>query len=117
MIFRQLTASGDWTFGAGKANFAAGDQAIGLNIRTRLLSWVNDCFFDMPMGIDWSNLLGSKNQREILEQNLRKLLLESFGVTSIIKFDTILADRKFSAVYNITTIFSPSFQNSIEIGF
>lgn len=117
MIFRQLTAEHDWTFGAGLNNFARNDAAIGLNIQTRLLSWVGDCFFDTQTGIDWKNRLGSKNQRALLENDLRRVILQSFGVTSIISFETILTGRSFSADYNITTIFSPSFQSAIEIGF
>lgn len=117
MIFRQLTSNGDWTFGAGKSNFASGDNAIGLNIATRIKSWTNDCFFDQTAGIDWSNRLGSKNQRPLLDTDLRRIILQSFGVTSIIDFDTIVNDRQFIGNYDIKTILSPSFQNTIEIGF
>lgn len=117
MIFRQLTVTGDWTFGAGKSNFASGDIAIGLNINTRIKSWLNDCFFNQTAGIDWTNRLGSKNQRELLDIDIRRIILQSFGVTSIINFDTVLNDRLFIGTYNIKTIFSPSFQNTISIGF
>lgn len=117
MIFRQLDNSGDWDFGAGRNNFASSDNAIGLNIQTRIKSWVGDCFFDQNAGVDWANRLGSTNQRELLEQDIRRVISQSFGVTNIISFDTVLTDRDFQAVYNINTIFSPSFQNSITIGF
>jgi hypothetical protein len=117
MIFRDLDSNNDWTFGAGKNNYASGNKAIGLNISTRIKSWKNDCYFDQNAGVDWANRLGSKNQRDLLDQDIRKIILTSFGVTSIIDFDTIVNDRNFSATYNIRTIYSPSYQNSIEIGF
>ncbi len=116
MIFRQLDENGDWTFGAGLSNFAIQDNAIGLNIQTRLNSWVGDCFFDMPAGIDWINRLGSKNQRFLLEQEIKRVILQSYGVTSIINFQSELIERSFGILYNISTIYSPSFQNELNIG-
>lgn len=117
MIFRQLDAGGDWTFGAGLSNYAIQDNAIGLNIKTRIKSWVNDCFFDLPAGIDWINRLGSKNQEDLLRQDLKRVILQSFGVTSIINFDSVLVNRGFDITYNIKTIYSPSFQDLINVGF
>jgi len=63
MIFRNIDENGDWDFGKGIQDFTSGNKAIGLNIKTRIQSWVGDCFFDMNAGIDWLNRLGSKNQR------------------------------------------------------
>lgn len=116
MRFRNLTPEGDWTFGQGKSSYATQNKAIGLNIKTRLLSWLNDCFFDTGAGIDWPNRLGSKNQRFLLEQDLRRVILQSDGVTGILTFDTILEGRNFTANYSVQTQFSDSYQDSIEIG-
>lgn len=115
MIFRTLDEDGDWQFGAGVGNYARDNEAIGLNIKTRLLSWVNDCFFDMPAGIDWVNRLGYKDQRGLLEQELKNVILRSFGVTGLLNFDTVLLDRRFNASYNIITVFSKSYQDSLEV--
>jgi hypothetical protein len=115
MIFRNLDQDGDWEFGSGVANYATQDKAIGLNIRTRILSWVGDCFFDINAGIDWVNRLGFKNQRPLLEQELKVIILQSFGVTGLLKFDTTLIDRNFQATYDITTIYSKSYQDSIGV--
>jgi hypothetical protein len=115
MIFRTLDADGDWEFGSGVGNYAAKDRAIGLNIATRLRSWVNDCFFDVNAGIDWLNRLGYKNQKALLEHELKALILKSEGVTGLLNFDTVLVNRRFQATYNITTIYSQSYQDSIEV--
>jgi len=117
MIFRALTTEGDWTFGAGLNNYASNNIAIGFNIETRIKSWLNDCFFDQNAGIDWVNRLGSKGQRDLLEQDIRRIILQSYGVTSIISFDTILTNRNLTTRYNILTIFSTTFQNTVTIGF
>ncbi len=116
MIFRNLTDTGDWTFGAGVSNYVDQNQAIGLNIKTRLYSWVNDCFFDIRAGIDWTNRLGSKNQRGLLELDLRRVILQSFGVTAITSFDTVLNGRTFTARYSVNTIYSKDFQDQLTLG-
>ena len=116
MIFRTLDVNGDWVYGRGKNDYLQGDNAIALNIKTRILSWVNDCFFDMNAGIDWINRLGKTNQRDLLELDLRRIALTSKGVTGIIAFDTSLNGRAFSASYTITTVNSPSYSDSIAVG-
>lgn len=115
MIFRNLTAEHDWAFGSGKQNFVDRQTAIGLNIKTRLLSWVGDCFFDQLAGIDWVNRLGSKNQKTLLELDLRRVILQSEGVTGIIDFDTVLAGRFFTANYSVNTIYSKEYQDSLTV--
>lgn len=116
MIFRNLTEEHDWCFGAGKANMTSLNQAIGLNIKTRILSWVGDCFFDQNAGIDWWNRLGSKNQRTLLELDLRRQIQQSEGVTGIVEFQTNLIGRKFSASYTVTTIYTAQIQDEIFVG-
>jgi hypothetical protein len=117
MIFRNLTSSGDWTFGSGTGNYLSGNPAIGLNIKTRLLSWLNNCFFDMTAGINWPTRLGGKNQQLLLELDLRRIILQSFGVTSLNSFSYSLVVRSFSATFNIDTIFSAAYQNTINQDF
>lgn len=116
MIFRALDENHDWTFGNGKNNFLSESAAIGLNVKTRILSWVGDCFFDMGAGIDWANRLRSKNQRTLLELDLRRIILTSFGVTGITAFSTSLNVRAFNASYEADTIFSKAYQDSITQG-
>ncbi|WP_299074728.1 hypothetical protein [uncultured Paraglaciecola sp.] len=113
MIFRNLDSDGDWTFGIGKGNYVADNTAIGLNIKTRILSWVNDCFFDLDAGIDWINRLGRKDTRAILEADLRRIILQSEGVTGIVSFDSTLTGRNFTANYSVNTIYSKEYQDSI----
>ena len=114
MIFRNLDKNGDWTFGRGKGNFVAENNAIRLNIKTRLMSWIGDCFFDMGAGIDWINRLGSKNQRALLEQDIRNIISKTPDVRRIIDFSTDLTGRKFTANYTVETIYSKNFTDSLE---
>lgn len=116
MIIRNLDEDGDWQFGRGKGCYISQNQAIGLNIKTRIYSWLNDCFFDLEAGIDWINRLGSKNQRELLELDIRRIILQSAEVTGILSFDTTLIGRKFTANYSVETIYSQSFKDTVTIG-
>jgi len=106
MIIRNLDQNGDWVFGQGNGNYLTQNNAIGLNIKTRLLSWVGDCFFDLGAGIDWLNRLSKKNQRQLLENDIRRVILQSYGVVGIVNFGTDLTGRKFSANYSVNTIYS-----------
>lgn len=113
MIIRSLDINHDWNFGAGAANYLSGVAAIGQNIQTRILSWLNDCFFDTQAGIDWANRLGSKNHQVLLQNDLRRIILQSYGVTEIVNFSTNLTGRAFKVSYTINTIFSQTYAATI----
>lgn len=118
MIIRNLNSSHDWLFGSGLGCYLTGNAAIGLNIETRILSWVNDCFFDMGAGIDWANRLGSKNQQTLLINDLKRIILQSYGVTGIVSFDISVTGRAFTANYVINTIYTAGYANTVtqELG-
>lgn len=113
MIIANLDANHDWLFGSGLGNYISGNPAIGLNIETRILSWVGDCFFDTLAGIDWLNRLGSKNQKALLEADLKRIILQSYGVTGINSFDIVVTGRLFTANYSVDTIFSKNYINQV----
>lgn len=119
MIFRALDSSGDWTFGKGVNDYTTENGAIGLNIQTRVLSWLNDCFFDLTAGIDWTNRLGNLNQRQLLEDDLRRVISQSQDVVSINSIDVTVntGDRSFRANYDINTIYTRSYIDSLEAAF
>lgn len=115
MLFRNLDADGDWTFGAGISNYATKNDAVALNIRTRLLSWVGDCFFDVKAGIDWINRLGSKEQALLLDLDLRRLIIRTEGVTGLKQFDTVNQNRVFTANYTVESIYGQEYASSINM--
>lgn len=115
MIIRNLDENGDWTFGQGVGSYATQEAAIELNIKTRINSWLNDCFFAQTAGIDWYNRLGSKGQAVLLDADLRRIILQSYGVTGLVSFFLELnpQTRLFTATYTITTIFSGSLTSTL----
>lgn len=115
MTFRALDSNGDWVFGRGVNSYTKNNEAIGLDIKTRLQSWVNDCFFALTEGIDWYNRLGKKDQRALLELDIRRIILQTEGVTGILEFDTILNDRSLSVYYSVETIYTTAYQETINV--
>lgn len=116
MIFRQLTALNDWTFGKGVSGYATDEQAIELNVKTRLLSWKGDCFFALGDFVDWLGRL-DRGQEAALNLELQQVILQSFGVVKINSFTGSLNrdTRNYHVTYDIETIFGQSFLNSLEL--
>ncbi len=113
MTFRNLDDNHDWTFGAGQNNYVQNEQEIRLNIETRLLSFLGDCFFDTDEGIDWLHLL-DRNKLEKLEYAVQDVIIKTAGVTGINSVDAVLgANRKLTLSYDIQTIFSQSYTGEI----
>lgn len=116
MIFRQLDANGDWTFGKGIANYAQNELALNLNISTTVKSWKGDCFFALQFGVDWKRFLDTGQQKN-LQAGLQNAIAQCYGVVGVTaasaQFDPVT--RKLSSQYKITTIFSPSYVRQISI--
>lgn len=118
MIFRNLTPSGDFTFGSGRQNYLRDDGAVALNIQTRLKSFLGDCFWDLTAGIDWWNLLGQRNpqaQVNILI-GVRSVLASSYGVVRINSVNALTngSTRNLALTYNVDTIFSRNVVGTVQ---
>ena len=107
MIVRSLDANGDWQFGKGKNDYVANNKAIEQNISTRLNSYLGDCFFALDQGLDWFNLLGSKNQ-VALELAVRAIILNTKNVSSIVDLSIIFEEitRKLTMKYTVETVYT-----------
>lgn len=116
MIFRQLTALGDWTFGKGVSGYATGEAAVELNIKTRLLSWKGDCFFAADDFVDWLQRLDKGQEKNLLNE-LKTVILQSFGVVAVNSAVGVLdhTTRNYRLTYNISTIFGTNFINTLDI--
>lgn len=114
MRFRNLTADGDWCFGKGRNSFLMNDRALMMNIRTRLLSFLGDCFFDEEAGIDWWNLLGGKDLRSLLA-SVQRVVLRSTQVKRIVDLDYTLTDRVFSIRLSVEFADGQILTDTVEI--
>lgn len=119
MIFRDLDSNGDWSFGKGRNSYARDARAIQLNVRTALLTFLREIFWQTDFGVDWWNLNGGKNpaaQTGIILQT-RTVIINAEGVVRINSVDVSLnaRTRALSLSYNIDTTFTRNLRDSITI--
>jgi len=108
MRVRALDTNGDWTFGNGEANYIKGNDAILQNVSTRLKSFKNDWFLDLNANIDWFTILGTKNNKQQILDEVNRVVLETFGVTKINSINISTVDRNARIDINLDTIFTSS---------
>lgn len=113
MAFRNLSGNGDWVFGSGKNSYVTENLEIGVNIQTRVLSFLGDCFFATEEGIDWFNLL-EMGKQEQLENSVQETIKNTPGVAAINSVDVVMgANRKITITYDVQTIYSESYTGEI----
>lgn len=106
MRVRSLDSNGDWTFGQGLLDYKTANDAVAQSIRTRLQSFLGDCFFNLGAGIDWFNLIGSKNQIG-LNLAISTTILNTENVTGILElFSELNNARVFTVSYKVQTTYS-----------
>ncbi len=117
MKIRNLTAAGDWTFGKGLQSYLTAQAAIALDIKTYLTLWTGNCFFALQAGVNWRQFL-DKNQEQRLLAGLQTAILGRFGVMGInlLSADLDRQTRRIVVKYDVQTIYTQSFKDSITIG-
>ncbi len=98
MIVRALDVNGDWTYGKGRNDYLSGLPAIAQSIKTRLSSFFGDCFFNTTFGIDWFNLLGSKNETGLL-LSISAMILNTENVTGVLELSVNVDDNRVITVH------------------
>ena len=114
MIIRALDSNGDITFGLGIQNYLTGQAAIALNIKTRILSFLNNCVWDMQAGIDWFTFLKQTANAAQVELAVKATILQSSGVISVNSVSVSTTGRNISLSYNINTIFTSNFAATLN---
>lgn len=108
MIIRELDINGDWNFGKGRNNYLRGKKALMLNLKTRLQCFLGDCFFDLSAGIDWFNLVGSKDLLS-LKLACSATILNTRDVTGLqtLNFSVNPRTRALTVTYRVASVFGP----------
>ena len=114
MRFRNLDSKGDWTFGKGRNSYVKDNQALMLNIKTRLLEFYQDCFFDMEKGIDWWTLMGGKDLKRVLV-DVQRTILESYQVKRIVSLDYALNNRALTILVSIEFLNGEILSDAVEV--
>lgn len=101
-MIRNLDNNWDWCFGHSLQDYTQEEKEIELDILTSIKSWRNNCFFDLEYGIDWYNILGSRNKSDQLKNELIRLLININGVARINKINyNITPERKINININL----------------
>lgn len=114
MAVRRLDENHDWTFGAGKSNYARESEAIAQNVQCRVWSFENDWFLKPEHGIPWFDLIGRNVDLEQIEGEIRKTVLDTKGVAQITDFNIYLNRETRRLTVNISYIDTYNKQNSIN---
>lgn len=118
MQIRINDKNGDWTFGTSQLSlYRDNGLAVSQAIKTRLLEWINDCFFNQTAGIDYRVRLGNKNQAKQLDTDIRKIITETEGVVTLTSYDSSLDDRKLTVTFTFYHLYSTQpYSDTITIG-
>lgn len=114
MRFRNIDENGDWVFGKGRNSYLMNNEALMMNIKTRLLSFLNDCFFDMDAGIDWWNFLGGKDLKSLVA-SIQRIVLNSAQVKRIAELDYVLNNRRFSISLSVEFANGQVLTDTVEV--
>jgi hypothetical protein len=116
MIIRALSA-GDCTFGLGKQNYLSGNDAIAENIQTRLYEFINDAFWNMSAGLDWTRLLGTPGTRQEITLTCRSIILQSYGVTAVNSISVVYDSRIRNLIlsFNINTVYTSNISVQLQL--
>ena len=104
MIVRALDINGDWQFGKGRNDYKRNLSAVTQSIKTRLFSFLGDCFFALNEGIDWFNLMGSKDLNAV-RLAISTTILNTQNVTGILQLSVNLSptNRALTVQYKVQT--------------
>ena len=106
IIIRATDGNSGWLFGKGLNDYASNLNAVAFDIGMNLRMFVNDCFFAKNAGIDWFNLMGSKNQVAI-GLAINAAILNTTGVTGILQTNyNISSGRLLTVEYKVQTVYS-----------
>lgn len=108
MIYRKLDINGDYTFGLNKGNFLIDTpEAVAQAVKTRLLLIQGEWFLDITAGTPYNAKILGAGRVATFSSALRQVIIETKGVTNIIKFSAFFnaATRKASINATINTLY------------
>lgn len=107
---RGLDENFDFKFGQGRAVYRTEDNAIRQNVKTRLQSFKFDWFLDEDANIDWLNILGQKNNKNTIIENVKVTTLNTDGVISVDNIEiSDEKNRNLQIIVQFTTIYNKQF--------
>jgi len=96
----------EWLFGHSFADYRSKQNQIAQDIYTCLREFKYDCFFALQNGIDWYTRLGTKNQKELLDNDVIERIQNRTGVLSVFDFNSDVVGRHYTCNCKVFTIYS-----------
>lgn len=115
MRYRREDTNGDYSFGSGDNSWLTNSpEAVAQAVKTRFELWYGQWFLDTTEGTPWVQSVLGKHKPETYQLAIRKRILETRGVRSILSFSTTVSSAtrrvRFSAEvdtsYGTTTVTS-----------
>lgn len=114
-LFRAIDENNDWVFGSGLQSYAKNDLAINYDIKTKLQSFLTECFYNPELGLPWFQLLGSKDKNAII-LSIKQAIINVEGVTEIVSLEFFLdTNRNATIKYVINTIYSTQVTGTVNL--
>ncbi len=108
MRVRALTATGDYSYGQGSANYLVDSRAaVAQEVMTTLLLFQGEWFLDTTAGVPWLTKVTGVNTITLYDQVIKDAILNVQGVTAIVNYSSTLnrATRALSVSATIDTQF------------
>lgn len=107
MRIRKNDKNGDWVFGNSNTTYYIDNElAVAQKIKTRLLEWFDDCFFNRQAGIDYRVRMGQRGQRALLDEDIRRIIAETEEVILLSEYSSSLYDRDLIVNFSVYHIYS-----------
>lgn len=98
-----MDANGDYQFGRSGIFLSNSPAAVAQAVLTRLRLWTGEWFLDSQEGTDYTGSIigyGTQSTRDI---EVKQRIAETFGVRSILSYQSTVNGRAFSVTANIDT--------------
>lgn len=90
MRYRREDEHGDYTFGHGDETWLINSpEAVAQAVKTRFELWYGQWFLDTTEGTPWIQTVLGKQHQETYSLAIRKRILGTPGVKSLLRFDLI----------------------------
>lgn len=110
MIVRTVDKEWDFKFGHGIADYASQSLGIAYDLKMKILSWYRDCFFSQNSGIDYKNLIGSKNAKDLIDSEVKRIISEEEGVDEVLSFESSVEDRDYKLTARLKTVYNETIE-------
>lgn len=106
MRYRALSATGDYTFGQGSANYLIDvPLTVGQAVKTRLLLLTQEWFLDLTEGTPYSTQILGTNTRATRDLAVKARILKTPGVKQLVQYASEVRDRQFLVGAIVDTIY------------